>query len=172
MTDFSIGDTVTIEGGLNPPYSSPDRQFIIECILEDQNAVQLRDVTSPVPRSRVSLVKHTNTNIPEKLIQSLNGENGIDQQDIARAGVELVVKVLTKNADYGSSVFESPCLSPNTTPLEALRSRQSDKVKRIIQLAANPPEVTEEALEDSLDDFAGYNILDKVLRERNSNENS
>ena len=98
----------------------------------------------------------------------LAGLRGRDQQDIAQAGVDLITKVLQKNADYGSSVFESPVLAPHVSPQDALRTRQSDKAKRIIQLAKQDPEVAGESLNDSLDDFAGYNILDMVLRKRSN----
>ena len=106
-------------------------------------------------------------NLPSVFVDALAGNRGVDQRDIALAGLQLVVKVLEKNADYGSSVFTPPVLAPHISATDALRSRQSDKVKRIIQLAALPPEVAGESLEDSLDDFAGYNLLDIVLRKRN-----
>ena len=114
----------------------------------------------------MKVIQMTEYELPSIFMDSINGSRGTVQRDIALAGLELIIKVLEKNADYGSSAFESPVLAPHVSAADALRSRQSDKVKRILQLASLPPEVAGESLEDSLDDFAGYNILDLVLRNR------
>lgn len=96
--------------------------------------------------------------------RALNGRSGPGQQAIARAGLDLITLLLRKNSDYGSAVFKDPVLSPGTTRAEALRCRLSDKLERIIMLTGKDAEVVGESLEDSLDDFAGYRVLEKALK--------
>lgn len=91
------------------------------------------------------------------------GQRGDQQRAIAVAGLELVALLLRKNQDYGSSVFDAPMLLPNVSANLAIRVRLSDKIKRIIQLAGNPAEVASESLDDTLDDVAGYRIIERAM---------
>lgn len=99
----------------------------------------------------------------ELVTQAIKGSRGDQQQAIADAGLELIAMLLRKNQDYGSSVFDSPMLLPNVTANMAIRVRMSDKLKRIIQLSSNPALVESESLDDTLDDFAAYRIIERAL---------
>ena len=99
-------------------------------------------------------------------MESLHDERGQDQLEIARAGLEILALVLRKNTDYGGSAMKPPILSQSVSPQDALRCRMSDKIQRVCKLAASDPEVVGEGINDSIDDLAGYAILDKVLRNR------
>lgn len=89
-----------------------------------------------------------------------------DQRDIARVGLQLICKLLDKNADYGSSAFKSPCLTPGIPAGTAIEVRMSDKLERIFNLLkGNTPKVAE-SLEDTFDDLLGYLVLRKIAKQR------
>lgn len=96
------------------------------------------------------------TTIIEK---ALAGDRGDDQRRIAELGLAWVEKLLRKNMDYGSSVFQVPCLAPDCDPGAAIRVRMSDKINRIKSLINTSPEVAGESLDDTVDDLGAYCLL-------------
>ena len=79
---------------------------------------------------------------------------------LAKTAIKVGALLVRKNQDYGSSGMKRPVLMPNLTPRQALLCRMSDKVARIAQLAdGSDPQVTDEKLEDTIKDLAGYCIL-------------
>ncbi len=94
-----------------------------------------------------------------KLQEALSGSRGADQKRIAETGVEWIETILSKNADYGSSVFEVPELAPECNADAAIRVRMSDKINRIRSLLKRPPEVAGESLADSMRDLGAYCLL-------------
>ena len=72
---------------------------------------------------------------------------------------ELSDLVVSKNTDYGDSVFESPVMCPGMSGGMAIRVRLSDKIKRAIQLESHPAQVSNESLADAYRDMIGYCAL-------------
>lgn len=93
------------------------------------------------------------------LVLNAMGDTNADRQRIAEQGVMLVAKLLRKNADYGSSAFKRPRLSPALDAGEAIKVRMSDKLERLESLAGKDPQVAGESWEDTLMDLAGYIVL-------------
>ena len=81
-----------------------------------------------------------------------------DQERIRRVGEMIITTCIEKNHDYGKSIWRSPILNPNLSPLDGLWSRMSDKVERLIQLNQVEAQV-DESIEDTIMDLAGYCIL-------------
>lgn len=92
-----------------------------------------------------------------------------DQKRIQDIGHELVATLLRKNTDYGSSAFDAPCLIPKMDPGAAILVRMSDKIARIRRLIDHAAE-TDEPLDDSVRDLAGYCILYLTHRARSTHE--
>lgn len=90
---------------------------------------------------------------------ALDGSRGDGQQRIARTGLNWTCLLLAKNADYGSSVWQSPVLCPGMDVTSAIRVRMSDKVSRIRALLGKPAEVQDETLEDTIRDLGAYCLL-------------
>ncbi|MFN0196911.1 MAG: nucleotide modification associated domain-containing protein [Planctomycetaceae bacterium] len=94
------------------------------------------------------------------LMDALNGRRGDDQKRIARMGISIVELLLRKNADYGSSAWQVPLLAPDQSPDTGIRVRMSDKISRLQQLlSGKKAEVTEEVIEETFRDLAGYCVL-------------
>lgn len=83
---------------------------------------------------------------------------------------QLKTTLIHKNADYGSSCFTTPALTPNVKPTTALMVRMSDKIARINNLQKNDAP-NFESVEDSVMDLAGYCILLLVAMEQEKNSN-
>jgi hypothetical protein len=69
------------------------------------------------------------------------------------------ITCLRKNFDYGSSVFESPVLMPNLSPMSAIEVRMSDKIKRIQSLKLHGKFAVDESLRDTMQDLGVYAFL-------------
>ena len=94
------------------------------------------------------------------LRSAIDGERGPDQQLLAEHGLKITAMLLRKNNDYGSSGFERPYLLPELAVRHALLCRMSDKIARIRNLLSGAEkQVTDESVEDTLTDLAGYVIL-------------
>lgn len=91
--------------------------------------------------------------------ESLDGKRGPDQQRIAEVGSEWLEMLLRKNADYGSSVWKVPLLTPGLDPGDAILVRMTDKIERIARLRTRPAEVVGESLADSMRDLGAYCLL-------------
>jgi hypothetical protein len=105
-----------------------------------------------------------------RLSCALRGMRGVDQQQIAKVGVEIVSMLMQKNNDYGNTAFTPPMLAPELSADAGIRVRLSDKIARIQNLLkSNKPEVAE-SLEDSIRDAIGYMILWLVQRNRDSHD--
>ncbi len=79
---------------------------------------------------------------------------------IATEGLKLILLLLAKNQDYGTSAWESPVLCQQMTARDALLVRMSDKIKRLQHLLqGNAPRVSE-SIDDTLRDLAGYCLLE------------
>jgi len=77
---------------------------------------------------------------------------------------ELRKLLLAKNIDYKDSFAQSPILRPDMKPSDALMVRISDKIARIINIAAgHDAEVEDEPLWKTWIDFAGYSVLQVIL---------
>lgn len=98
--------------------------------------------------------------------KALGGLLNNDQTEIARKCLDEMETLLEKNTDYGSSALDPPCLAPDVPASLSIRMRMSDKIKRILRLAKNPPHVKAESFEDACRDFAGYVKLYLVARDR------
>lgn len=97
----------------------------------------------------------------QQYIQSaMDGRFGTDQQQIANIGLTLLMTLLKKNRDYGSSVFSPPVLAPDMTPDRAMLVRMSDKVARLANLfSGKEQQIKDESIRDTMRDLAGYAIL-------------
>jgi len=107
------------------------------------------------------------------ILSAQKGERGPAQKLIAEVGMDVIALLIRKNTDYGGSVFSSPILRPTLDPLVAIDVRMSDKIKRIANLLEKPSSdysVTDESVEQTLDDLCGYIILRKVVKLLNSME--
>lgn len=94
-----------------------------------------------------------------RLRETLNGLHGDDQQRIAEQGVRVVVLLLKKNVDYGSSAFEPPVLAPGLTARESIQCRMSDKIARLRrQLSGQAMQISESPVE-TMTDLVGYGLL-------------
>jgi len=87
-----------------------------------------------------------------------------DSQRIAEAGIAIIEQLLRKNADYGSSAFMTPVLTPGTNVIDAMLTRMSDKVQRIgnLRKQSTDPNFSGrvgESFKDTVGDLAGYLIL-------------
>lgn len=101
--------------------------------------------------------------------QALNGERGIEQTKIAKAGIRILETVLRKNKDYGSSALLPPVLLPSIGTRASILIRMSDKIGRLSQLLQAPPEVIDESIADTVDDLIGYSLLLQVAMGREEN---
>lgn len=101
-----------------------------------------------------------NVNVDIDLIdQAVVGKRGVDQQRIAKMGLDFVATILRKNHDYGSSVFEPPVLVPDLDPGVSILVRASDKIRRLETLRGKEPEVVGEAVHDTVKDLGAYCLL-------------
>lgn len=94
----------------------------------------------------------------ELIVKAVSGESGDVQKRIAETGIDLIEKLLKKNADYGSSAWQVPVLAPSLNVGEAILVRMSDKISRIHSLMQQPAEVNE-SLEDTIKDLGAYCLL-------------
>lgn len=76
-----------------------------------------------------------------------------------------------KNKDYGNSAFQSPELTPGLPPGMAILVRVCDKYNRLKTLlgSGNTP-ATNEAIDDTILDLAGYMVLLYIWRSQNQKE--
>jgi hypothetical protein len=93
------------------------------------------------------------------IYDAISGLCGDDQQRIAIEGLRWLELILRKNSDYGSSVWQSPCLAPTMPVASAILVRMSDKVKRLASLAEKPAAVADESLDDTMRDLGAYALL-------------
>ena len=89
----------------------------------------------------------------------------ITPEDIQRQCNALCELLKRKNADYGDSFFEPPYLLPKMFPQTAALVRLSDKFHRLrtlwnsVRVDRGERTRTEESLEDTIRDVAGYCVL-------------
>jgi len=77
------------------------------------------------------------------------------QEETKRIGDVLV----RKNSDYGCSVFYPLGVFSSAPADEQIRVRLDDKLKRLISLKHKAAKVTDESIDDTVQDVAGYLIL-------------
>lgn len=89
-----------------------------------------------------------------------------DQNRIAVKGLQIITTLLSKNQDYGSSVFKVPLLCPDMNEGDAILVRLSDKISRINNLLtarrnfeSKGVAVKTESIEDTFLDMVGYIVL-------------
>jgi len=93
--------------------------------------------------------------------------NDSDRKLIAEAFLQAAATCLRKNADYGSSVFESPILAPGMNSQSAILVRISDKIKRMRNLfGVDASPQVDESIEDTALDAAAYAVLLIVARRK------
>lgn len=83
------------------------------------------------------------------------------QERLARVGLEWILKILSKNADYGCSIWKTPKLAPECSVAEGIFVRMSDKVERIeaLRRRGGRPLIEDEALDDTIADLGAYCLL-------------
>ena len=96
--------------------------------------------------------------------EAWQGSRGPHQKRIVDVGFELISKLLRKNSDYGSSVFEAPLFAPDMDPGDGILVRMSDKLARLNNLLDEGGGLelrgdVGETLSDTLDDLLGYWLL-------------
>jgi hypothetical protein len=82
----------------------------------------------------------------------------INPQTIQQATQALSETLIKKNQDYGNSVQEQF----DTYGLVSIVIRLDDKLRRLKQLLENSAQVTEESIQDTLHDLAGYATLGQL----------
>ena len=124
------------------------------------------------------------TNDPPPTIEETPGNNAkltVVQCLIVAACGDLQKTLLSKNQDYGDSVFNSPVMAPGLDAGLAIRVRMSDKISRINNLRKSKvflydiggeakardhlkdhQEAVNESLADTWLDLAGYALLEYV----------
>lgn len=100
------------------------------------------------------------------IIDALAGENQ-DQREIAFLGLQTIAIMVTKNQDYGSSVFNIGTISPDVSPEAGIRVRLGDKLSRINNLIAQPDaQRISESITDTGHDASAYLLLWVIARMR------
>jgi hypothetical protein len=101
------------------------------------------------------------TDHEQRIHDAMSGRLGPDQRRIADMGIRWLAQLISKNADYGSSVWKTPVLAPDCPPGAAIRVRMSDKVERLMKLLGNPETaLVAESIDDTMADLAGYCLLE------------
>ena len=90
---------------------------------------------------------------------ALSGSRGEGQQRIAIEGLAWIELVLSKNMNYGGSVWKAPALTPEMPVSSAILVRMSDKVSRIASLMSGVKDAVNEPLEDTIKDLGAYCLL-------------
>lgn len=139
-------------------------KFRTETVLEGVEVP--KPLPSPEETRQASVTEHTPMLTKEDvardyllLCEALEGSNGPEQQRIAEKGLSWVALMLRKNADYGSTVFTSPKLTPHLDAGTAILVRMSDKIDRLTNLLNGHKPLVDEKLEDTLSDLAVYGLL-------------
>lgn len=95
------------------------------------------------------------------------------EQEIQRECETLRATLIAKNKDYGNSSGMSPLFVNGLSAESALLIRMSDKVRRLDALLmkkdGTSPAVTNESIEDTLLDLAGYALLVRMERRKAQN---
>lgn len=99
------------------------------------------------------------TDFSETILASLRGERGEDQKRIAMVGLDWLETILSKNLNYGGSVWKAPALTPEMPVSSAILVRMSDKVSRIASLMSGVKDAVNEPLEDTIKDLGAYCLL-------------
>lgn len=100
------------------------------------------------------------------ITDALAGSNQ-DQREIAFLGLQTIAIMVTKNQDYGSSVFNIGAISPDVSPEAGLRVRLGDKLSRINNLIAQPDaQRVSESITDTGHDASAYLLLWVIARMR------
>lgn len=104
-----------------------------------------------------------------KIITDALAGDSQDQREIAFIGLATTALMVTKNEDYGGSVFQAGALSPDVTPEQGIRVRIGDKLSRINNLVNLPGnQRVSESLEDTGHDASAYLLLWVIARMRAS----
>lgn len=97
------------------------------------------------------------------LEESLEGNNGRDAQIIASTGIQWTLGLVRKHLDYGSSVWNTPCLADGLDAGMAIRVRMSDKISRLQSLLSVKQNrvalVKDESIDDTIADLGAYCLL-------------
>jgi len=111
--------------------------------------------------TQANTLEHHRPDDQNLITTALRGTNGEEQQRIADVGVRWLSMLLRKNADYGSSAWNTPVLAPEMSPGDAILVRMSDKISRISSLRSkqDSPQITDESLEDTVRDLGAYCLL-------------
>ena len=104
-----------------------------------------------------------------KIITDALAGDSQDQREIAFIGLATTALMVTKNEDYGSSVFQTGALSPDVTPEQGIRVRIGDKLSRIDNLIDQPDaQRVSESITDTGHDASAYMLLWVIARMRAS----
>lgn len=93
-----------------------------------------------------------------RILDALDGDNA-DQKRLAEVGLSLVAIVLRKNTDYQNSAWQVPRFAKHLDARTAILVRMGDKVARLERILANDAQVTDEPVEATVSDLAGYAIV-------------
>jgi hypothetical protein len=95
-----------------------------------------------------------------RFCDAVGGLHGPDQQRIAQVGLDWMLTLLAKNADYGGSAWAVPTLCPKLECGDAILVRMSDKISRIANLLkADSKALVDESIEDTIKDLGAYCLL-------------
>jgi Nucleotide modification associated domain 1 len=122
---------------------------------------KLKGPNVPSKNSQFSLINKLQTEIYDFLNDP---KTSSVQFTIAEEGFKVLLMLLQKNRDYGSSVFKPPMTCPDLPPETAVMVRVSDKFARLSNLQKQDPSVKSESIRDTITDIAGYMILLKVMK--------
>ena len=95
-----------------------------------------------------------------------------EQEKIVEIGEQWIALLLSKNRNYGNSVFKSPVLAPTLNPSSAIRVRMSDKIERLSNLLAGRDDEVGESELDTVADLGAYCLLYLVQKELEGNASS
>lgn len=92
------------------------------------------------------------------------------EREIRRECETLTNTLVAKNKDYGNSSGMKPLFVGGLSAVAALLVRMSDKVRRLDALLTktdgSAPAVTDESIDDTLLDLAGYALLVRMERRK------
>ncbi len=96
----------------------------------------------------------------EILADALSSNDEVTRR-IAETGLNWILLLLKKNADYGNSAMQVPILAPSLNNLTAIQVRMSDKINRLANLlrSSNPGPLIDESIQDTMRDLGAYSLL-------------
>lgn len=134
----------------------------------------------PDRKNILAVANHHDTDFDELWVENLNRfvDELLDPADAIREfervlmieAIEMVITIIGKNRDYGSSINEPPPLTPHLDAGVAMDVRLSDKIMRLITLSKQPVHIVSESIDDTKLDMAAYVLLQRTFRRLQATE--